>query len=89
MTPDPLTTTTTRVSVPDPHHEPLDKVFLVLLGSTVLFALLTMGVARWTPNDGQTFQIFGGLTTGFAGATLGRVKPAQSGGTATTRTEQK
>jgi hypothetical protein len=79
------TVTTSRVTMPDPHRERLDPVFLTLLAATVMFAVMAVAISKWSPNDGQTFQLICGLTTGFAGACLGRVKPS-SGGSVATRT---
>ncbi len=52
-----------------------DPVLVMLLGSTFVFTGLTIWVTLHTPGDGQTFQLLAGLTTGFGGAVLARVKP--------------
>jgi hypothetical protein len=53
---------------------PLDKL---LLGCVVFFAMVLVAISKWSPNDGQTFQVISGLVTGFAGAFLMRIKPAE------------
>jgi hypothetical protein len=52
-----------------------DPVLLLLLLSTFGFAGMMIFVEFKFPNDGQVFQVMSGLTTGFAGAVLARVKP--------------
>lgn len=47
-----------------------------LLAALIVFLLLVLvAVSKWSPNDGQTFQVISSLLTGFAGALLMRVKP--------------
>lgn len=53
--------------------DPVDRVLVFLI---ILFALLVIAISKWSPNDGQTFQIIGTLCTGFAAAFLSRIKPA-------------
>lgn len=86
VSPDQTTTVTKTVAPATPIPETHDRVFLTLLAATVFFALVAVAVSKWSPNDGQTFQMICGLTTGFAGACLGRVKPAAQSATNTTTT---
>lgn len=53
--------------------EPIDKA---LIAGIVYFSLLVVLISKWSPNDGQTFQLIGGLATGFAAAFLARIKPS-------------
>lgn len=53
----------------------IDPVLLILLFATFVFSGILLFVSLHTPADGQTFQVFSGLATGFAGAVLARVKP--------------
>ena len=54
----------------------LDSILYLLAAMVVFFTILLFVSARFLTNDGQTFQVISGLLTGFAGALLGRVKPA-------------
>lgn len=53
--------------------EPMDKL---LFFGIMLFVILLIGVSKWSPNDGQTFQVLSGCLTGFVGAFLGRMQPS-------------
>ena len=53
----------------------LDAIDMLLFLGIVLFTALIMVIAKFYPNDGQTFQVVSGLLTGFAGAFLARIKP--------------
>jgi len=69
-----------------------DPVLIILLLATFTFVGLTIFISLHNPNDGQTFQLLGNLSTGFAGAVLGRVKPQAAhetapGTTGITKTE--
>jgi len=58
---------------------------------TTLFAGITLGIVWLRPNDGQTYQTFVSLLSGFAGATLLHLNPqkvAPAGSTTTTNMEQ-
>jgi uncharacterized membrane protein YjjP (DUF1212 family) len=61
--------------------DPLDKLLLL---SILFFAGMLIYIARWAPNDGQTFQVISGLLTGFSGAFLARIKPKADPNTAVT-----
>ncbi len=45
-----------------------DKTLIVLSAFTVLFALMTLLVAWFRPNDGQTYQTVATQLAGFSGA---------------------
>lgn len=47
-----------------------DKVILVLCFFTMMFSGITLTVVWLRPSDGQTFQTFTGLLSGFTGALL-------------------
>jgi len=51
--------------------ETIDKL---LLAGVLFFTLLLVAISKWSPNDGQTFQVISGLLTGFAGAFFARLK---------------
>lgn len=70
-----------RVRLRFPGQESVHSIepVLYLLTLIVVFFTALLFVASYTlPNDGQTFQVISGLLTGFAGALLGRVKPADT-----------
>ena len=52
-----------------------DPIFVWLLGATFLFTALMIAVAFRLPDHVPLFTVLQGLTTGFSGAVLGRVKP--------------
>jgi hypothetical protein len=52
--------------------DPIDKM---LLFGIVFFTGVLIYIARWAPQDGQTFQVVSGLLTGFSGAFFARLKP--------------
>jgi len=54
--------------------EPIDRL---LVAGIVFFTLLLIVVSKWSPNDGQTFQVISGLLTGFGGAFFARLKPPE------------
>lgn len=53
----------------------LEPVIKLLAGLIVFCLLLMVIVSKWSPNDGQTFQVIGNLLSGFAGALMMRIKP--------------
>lgn len=68
-----------------------DKAIITLGFFTVFFAFITLGVVLLRPNDGQTYQTFVSLLSGFAGAILLHLNPqkvAPPGSTTVTSTEQ-
>lgn len=65
----------------------LDHVLYLLAAMVIFFTVLLFVSAKFLTNDGQTFQVVSGLLTGFAGALLGRVKPADPKPPSTTITE--
>lgn len=48
-----------------------DPILKLLLGGILFFTVVILYTQKYFPNDGQTFQVFSGLLTGFAGAFLG------------------
>ena len=52
----------------------LEPVVILLAGGVVFFTVIILICVKFFPNDGQTFQIFGGAFTGFIGALLGLMK---------------
>lgn len=54
--------------------EPLDRL---LFGAIIFLVLVLVVVAKWSPNDGQTFQVISGLLTTFSGAFVGRMVPSK------------
>ncbi len=61
---------------PTPPKHAADMLDYLLLTGTILFAISTAVISKWSPSDGQTFQFFCGLTTNFSGAFLGRLIPS-------------
>ncbi len=59
---------------PDKQYR-VEPIVYLLFAAVVFFTLLLVAISKWSPNDGQTFQVVSGLVTGFAGALLMRVKP--------------
>lgn len=52
-----------------------DKAIIVLGFFTVFFAGITLGIVWLRPTDGQTYQTFVSLLSGFAGAVLLHLNP--------------
>lgn len=50
--------------------EPGDKLLVALV---VFFTLGMCVISKWSPNDGQTFQVLGGMATGSLAAFLTRM----------------
>lgn len=46
----------------------------LLLGMTVLFALILIAIDKLFPSEGQVFQVIANLTSGFAGAFMTRIQ---------------
>lgn len=68
-----------------------DKAILVLGFFTCFFSCITLGVVWLRPTDGQTYQTFVSLLSGFVGAILLHLNPQKvppAGSTTTTTTEQ-
>jgi hypothetical protein len=66
-----------------------DKAILVLGFFTVVFSAITLLIVWLRPNDGQTYQTFVSLLSGFVGALLLRLNPqnvAPQGSTTVTDT---
>ena len=55
-----------------PRLEPIDKLLFIAI---FIFAIILIGISRWAPQDGQTFQVISGILTGFAGAFFARLSP--------------
>ena len=58
---------------PGGHVEPIIK-WLFFMVIFLVFAMI--GISKWSPNDGQTFQVLSTTLAGFAGALIGRINPA-------------
>ena len=56
----------------------VDGVTLLLFGGMMFFTLVLLLCEKFYPNDGQVFQVFAGLLSGFAGAFFLRVKPPEA-----------
>ena len=52
-----------------------DKAILTLAFFTVFFALITLTIVWFRPSDGQTYQTFVSLLSGFVGAILLHLSP--------------
>ena len=78
MTPQPTATTTTTTSStarPPSRIRDVEAVDKLLCGGIAFFTILLVAISKWSPNDGQTFQVVSGLLTGFSGAFFARMKP--------------
>jgi len=53
-----------------------DKSIIVLGVFTLIFAAITLAIAWLRPADGQTYQTFVSLLSGFAGALLLKLNPS-------------
>ena len=53
---------------------PVDKTLVLLI---IGFAVGLVAISKFSPNDGQTFQVLSGLLTGFSGAFLARIQPTK------------
>lgn len=62
----------------------IEPIVFLLFGGIIFFTLLLVAISKWSPNDGQTFQVVSGLLTGFAGAFMMRVKPLDAANTSNT-----
>lgn len=58
--------------------EHIEPIMHLLFAAIVFFTLLLVAISKWSPNDGQTFQVISGLLTGFSGVFFGRLKPSSS-----------
>lgn len=52
--------------------EPIIKWLFVLV---LILVFTVIGISKWSPNDGQTFQVISGVLTTFAGVLAGRINP--------------
>ena len=53
----------------------LDAVDKLLFCGIIFFTFMLIAISKWSPNDGQTFQVVSGLLTGFGAAFFARMKP--------------
>jgi len=53
----------------------VDPILRLLAWGIVFFACLVIIVSKWSPNDGQTFQVFSGVLLTFVGCFVGRIDP--------------
>jgi len=56
-------------------QDKIEPVVLLLFLGMVIFTGVLLGCEHFFPMDGQLFQVFAGLLTGFSGAFFMRVKP--------------
>jgi hypothetical protein len=59
--------------VPD-KISPVDKI---LCCGAIFFTVLLIMDSKWSPNDGQTFQVLSNLLSGCAAAFFARIKPTE------------
>jgi hypothetical protein len=64
----------------------IEPVVLLLFTGMLVFTVVVMACEKFYPMDGQLFQVFAGLLTGFSGAFFMRVKPKNSDSADTTPT---
>jgi len=65
---------------PSSHSATVEPIDRLLYGGIMFLVLVLVGVSKWSPNDGQTFQVISGLLTTFSGAFVGRMVPKKSTG---------
>lgn len=69
--------TPTTPASPPPPHDKIDPIVWLLFGGIFAAVALMVLISKWSPNDGQTFQVLAGLATFFSGALGLRIKPAE------------
>jgi hypothetical protein len=72
------TTPAQQSAPPPPHCERIEPVVWLLFGGTILFAAMIIGISKWSPNDGQTFQWLTTVGGGFAGALWTKITGTRS-----------
>lgn len=60
---------------PEPAPSKIEPIDRVLVGLIVFFTTSLIGISKWSPNDGQTFQVLSGALTTILGAFVGRMMP--------------
>ena len=50
----------------------IDKLLFI---GILFFTILLITMSKWSPTDGQTFQVISGLLTAFSGAFFARINP--------------
>lgn len=76
MTPiDPSPATPDAGDVP-PHDDggKVEPVVWLLFFGTIFFAGLTILISKWSPNDGQTFQVVSNMAAGFFSCLMLRIR---------------
>ena len=75
-------TPSTETSTPAPQPSAVSKmcdriepIVWLLAGMVIYFSLMLVGISKWSPNDGQTFQLLAGAMTTLLGALAMRIKP--------------
>lgn len=61
------------------NNEEIEPILYLLAAIILFFTVVLIGVEYIFKDDAQVFQVIATLLTGFAGAFMGRVKPAQQG----------
>ena len=57
------------------NDQKIDPVLKLLAWGILVFAGLVVAVSKWSPNDGQTFQVFSGVLLTLVGCFVGRIDP--------------
>ena len=56
-------------------HQPIEPLIWLLTGLVVFLLLMVIAVSKWSPSDGQTFQVVSGTLMTFSGVLAGRISP--------------
>ena len=59
-------------------REPLEPIIRWLFFMVVFLVFAMIGITKWSPNDGQTFQVLSTTLAGFSGALIMRINPPSS-----------
>lgn len=67
---------TPQPSTPPP--EKVEPIIWLLAFMVTFFALLVVAISKWSPSDGQVFQVVSGMATTILGIFANRIMPALS-----------
>lgn len=55
--------------------EHIEPIIWLLAFMVCFFAMLVIGISKWSPSDGQTFQVVSGMATTILGIFANRIMP--------------
>lgn len=53
----------------------IDPILKLLAWGIVFFSVLVVVISKWSPTDGQTFQVISGVLLTLVGCFVGRIDP--------------